>query len=160
VLLLLPSILLGKALDDYTDEEAHAVMSVNFTAQALLIKRLLPHFAERAQLIMLASVSGQRGSFDPIYAASKGAVLAFVKALAQAYAPRLRALAVAPTLIADSRMYEDMSPERRAYHVEQSPMKRLLTAKELAGILTDLTKDHWAHLNGCCVDVNGGQYVR
>lgn len=160
MLLFLAGILPGKCLADYTDAMIDEVMTVNFSAQAALLRRLLPHFSEpAAQVLMIASISGERGSFDPIYAASKAAQIAFVKSLATWLAPAIRVNAIAPALIESSSMFNDMTPERRAYHLAQTPTQRLTTAQELAGIVVDLCGPTWSNLNGQVIRINGGAHV-
>ena len=156
----LTGILPGNSLADYTGDDIDRVMAVNFSGQAQLLRLLLPAFAEGAVVLMMSSVSAQRGSYDPVYAASKGAVLSFVKALSAWLAPAVRVNAIAPALIADTTMYREMAPERRAHHVDQTPMGRLLEPADLAEVIADLCQGHWSHLNGACIDLNGGQYVR
>ena len=39
-------------------------------------------------------------------------------------------------------------------------MGRLLDPADLAEVIADLLEGHWSHLNGACIDLNGGQYVR
>lgn len=156
----LTGILPGDRLADYTPADIDRVMTVNFTGQAKLLRLLLPAFVEGALVLMMSSISAQRGSYDPIYAASKGALLSFVKALAAWHAPAIRVNAIAPALIADSTMYREMAPERRAHHLAQTPMGRLLDPADLAAAIADLCQGHWSHLNGACIDLNGGQYVR
>jgi len=159
VALFLAGILPGKNLAGYSDDLMHEVMTVNFTAQAALLQRLLPHFAPGAQVLMISSISGERGSFDPIYAASKAAQIAFVKSLATWLAPGIRFNAIAPALIDNSSMYNDMAPERRAHHVAQTPTKRLTTMEEIAGIVVDLCGPAWSNLNGQVIRINGGAHV-
>jgi hypothetical protein len=42
----------------------------------------------------------------------------------------------------------------------QTNSGKLLNEEDLAKIIFDLCQDHWNHLNGACIDLNGGQYVR
>ena len=156
----LSGMLPGKNLADYELSQIGKVMEVNFTGQAKLLKKILPYLGPRANVIMTSSISAQRGSYDPIYAASKGAILSFVKSLTLELAPAVRINAVAPGLIKDSRMFNDMPPDRTNFHLAQTPMKQLLTATKLASILLDLCSEHWDHLAGACIDLNGGQYLR
>lgn len=159
VVVMLAGILPGKALHDYTDQMMQDVMQSNFMGQASLIRRLLPMLNDEAQVVMMSSISGERGSFDPIYAASKAAQIAFVKSMASWLAPKVRFNAIAPALIEGSTMFDAMAPERRAYHREQSPTKRLTTAAELAGVIVDLCGPSWKNLNGQVIRINGGVHV-
>ena len=159
VAVFLAGILPGKALAAYDDALMQQVMSSNFTAQAALLRRLLPHFNPGAQVWMLSSISGDRGSFDPIYAASKAALVAFVKSLATWLAPGLRVNALAPALIEGSAMFEAMAPGRRSHHLASTPTGRLCTPAELAAVIVNLCEPTWANLNGQVIRINGGAHV-
>jgi 3-oxoacyl-[acyl-carrier protein] reductase len=160
VAIFLSAVLPGKNLGEYGFEEIDKVMAINFNGQAKLIKRMLPLLTARSRLVLFSSISAQRGSYDPIYAASKGAVLSLVKSLATRLPLGARINAIAPGLIQDSAMFEAMTPEQRDRHRDQVPSKQLLLRQDLAEIVFDLCRDHWAHLNGACIDLNGGQNVR
>lgn len=155
----LAGILPGKNLKEYREKDIEKVMTINFIGQAKVIKGLLPLFAPGSQIIMVSSISAQRGSYDPIYAASKGAILSFVKSLASGL-EGVRINAIAPGLIEGSTMYKEMSPERRELHRQQTYQRKLLQSADLAEIIFDISQNHWKHLNGTCIDLNGGQYVR
>ena len=159
VAVFLAGILPGKALAAYDDALMQQVMSSNFTAQAALLRRLLPHFNPGAQVWMLSSISGDRGSFDPIYAASKAALVAFVKSLATWLAPGLRVNALSPALIEGSAMFEAMAPGRRSHHLASTPTGRLCTPAELAAVIVNLCEPTWANLNGQVIRINGGAHV-
>jgi 3-oxoacyl-[acyl-carrier protein] reductase len=156
----LAGVLPGKNLAGYGFSEIDDVMAINFNGQAKLMQRFLPLLTERSRLLMFSSISAQRGSFDPIYAASKGALLSFVKSLATQLPEGARINAVAPGLIQGSAMFMDMKTERREHHRLQVPSRQLLSQDDLASVVFDLCQAHWAHLNGACIDLNGGQYVR
>jgi 3-oxoacyl-[acyl-carrier protein] reductase len=160
IAIVLSGLLFGKSLREYALAEIDTTMAVNFTGQVKVVMQMLPMFSPGSQVLLLSSISAQKGSYDPVYAAAKGAVLSFVKSLAGTLAPDVRINAIAPGLIKDSSMYCAMTPERREWHRLQTPRKRLLERADLAEIIFDLSRDHWAHLNGACIDLNGGQYVR
>ena len=155
----LAGILPGKNLKEYNLSDMGKVMTVNFTGQAKVIKGLLPLFDSNSQIIMISSISAQRGSYDPIYAASKGAILSFVKSLAVGLGG-IRVNAIAPGLIEDSTMYKEMTLDRRELHKSQTANKQLVNISDLSDIIYDMSQNHWKHLNGACIDLNAGQYVR
>jgi 3-oxoacyl-[acyl-carrier protein] reductase len=155
----LAGILPGKNLKEYNGADIEKVMMINFIGQVKVIKGLLPLYASGSQIIMISSISAQRGSYDPIYAASKGAILSFVKSLAVGL-EGIRVNAIAPGLIQDSTMYNEMSSDRQEFHRRQTSQKKLLTMSDFADVVYDISQNHWKHLNGACIDLNGGQYVR
>lgn len=155
----LAGILPGKNLKEYNLTDMETVMTVNFTGQAKVIKGLLPLFDANSHIIMISSISAQRGSYDPIYAASKGAILSFVKSMAIGLGG-IRVNAIAPGLIEGSTMYQDMSSDRRELHRSQTSNRQLLNISDLSEIIYDISKNHWKNLNGACIDLNAGQYLR
>ncbi|MHA1565637.1 MAG: SDR family NAD(P)-dependent oxidoreductase [Alphaproteobacteria bacterium] len=160
VVVLLAGLLPGKNLPAYQPRLADQVLAVNFTGPALLLQLLLPHLGEGSSIVFMSSVAGQRGSFDPFYAAAKGAVLPFVKSMARALGPRTTINAIAPALIADTSMYHDMAPEVRANHQAQTPTGDFVQIADLAAQIHAITQPNWRSLNGACIDLNGGAYLR
>ena len=158
-LIFLTGILPGKSIQEYTFEEINKVMNINLNSVAKLICSLSNHFIENSQILLMSSISGQRGSFDPIYAASKSAIIGFGKALSQTLTPVTRTNIIAPSLIDQSSMFNDMLPARKKHHIKISPLNNLLTKEALAEIIYELTTDKWNHLNGAVIPVNGGSYV-
>jgi len=149
----LAGVLPGQQLADYTDEELDWVMTVNFSGPARVVRALLPHLSDSAHIIMASSVSGLRGSFDPIYAASKAALIGFTKSLATSLAPKTRVNTIAPGLVQDSTMYHAMLPERRNEHVLESPTGQLVTLEEVAELLVQLTGRAWSNTTGRVISI-------
>jgi len=116
----------------------------------------MPRLKIKASIIFLSSISGQRGSYDPIYSASKAAQIGFIKSLALWEGSKLRINGVAPSLIDNSSMFKSMSKKRREHHLSQSPTGKLTTKKEIAKIIFDICSDDWKNVNGQIIPVNGG----
>jgi len=154
----LSGILPGFSLENYNYSLMKKVMGVNFIGQAELIRRLKPKLAYGSSILFLSSISGSRGSFDPIYAASKSAQNAFIKSLVEWLSPNIRINSLAPGLIQGTTMFNDMDEERREYHRSLSPSKRLTTKEEIADIIFNLNEPSWKNLNGQVIHINGGSY--
>ena len=160
ILISLVGILPGKNLLEYTFEEIDKVLSINFTGQAKLIRNIIPLLSTKSKLLLMSSISGQKGSYDPFYSASKGALLSFVKSVLPSLPTGATINAIAPGLVQDSAMFKNMTFDRQESHKKQVNSGKLLNQDDLAKIIYDLCEDHWSHLNGACIDLNGGQYVR
>ena len=158
-LIFLTGILPGKSIQEYKFEDINKVVNINFNSIAKIISSLTNHFVPDSQILLMSSISGQRGSFDPIYAASKSAIIGLGKSLSQTLTPRTRTNIIAPGLINQSSMFNEMNPERQEYHIQNNPLNKLLPKDSLAEIIYELTTEKWAHLNGAVVPVNGGSYV-
>ncbi len=154
VVVVVAGILPGKQLADYEDEEMDLVMNVNFMGPARLVRSLLPQLNEEGHIILTSSVSGVRGSYDPIYAASKAGLIGFSKSLATWLGPNVRVNALAPALVQDSTMYKDMSPERREKHVQDSPGGRLATLEEIGDLVLQLVGPDWARTSGAVISID------
>jgi len=159
VVIFLVGILPGLSIDDYDDSLMKEVMGINFIGQAALLRRLRPSLTHGASVLFVSSISGSRGSFDPIYAASKAAQNAFVKSLSSWLSPQIRVNALAPGLIQDSTMFNDMSVERREHHKSLTPTNRLTNKQEIADILYNLSDPLWSNLSGQVIHIDGGSYV-
>ena len=152
-------VLPGK-LESYNKNNFEEVMNINFSSQAIILQEIFSLIHSKSKIIMISSISAPKGSFDPIYAASKGAILSFVKSMVSQIPKGATINAIAPSLIEDTSMYFSMKKYRQDFHKSQTQSGELLKTDDLSNIIYDLCKPHWKHLNGSCIDINGGQYVR
>jgi 3-oxoacyl-[acyl-carrier protein] reductase len=159
VIIFLSGILPGKSLEEYDFHDVDKVIGINFCGQAKVLSRIIPMLSHDACILMFSSISARRGSFDPIYAASKGALLSFVKSMSSRLPPGVRINALAPGLIEGSSMYLDMDPAIQELHKARSHSNSLLSMRDLSEIVFDICQPKWSHLNGACIDLNGGAYV-
>lgn len=160
VVVLMPSLSLGRRIDNYPVELVDEVVDVNFKGQFRAIQAVAPVLAADSQIIIMGSLSAQRGSADPLYGATKGAMHALAKSLSKSMAPKTRVNVVAPGMVTETGMYDGTPPEVIESHLSITPTRHFVSAGELAQIVLDITKPHWRQLNGACIDINGGQYVR
>lgn len=159
ILVFLSGILPGKSLQDYSNELIDTAIKINFSGFSQVMRHLLPLMALDSHVLVMSSISAERGSYDPIYAASKAALIGLVKSLAVWHGNKIRFNCVAPGLVEGSTMFHEMAPDRSSHHRDHSPTGRLLSVDELAGIVISLTEPTWRQLNGSVVRVNGGSYV-
>ena len=156
VAIFLPALLLGKSLKDYVDNEIKEVIDTNFSSQISLFQKLMRLFSKNASVIFMSSISGQRGSYDPIYAASKAAQIGFIKSIALWEGSTIRINGIAPSLVKNSSMFNEMAAKRQKYHASQSPTGKLTSKKEIAKIVFDVSGKSWSNVNGQIISVNGG----
>jgi 3-oxoacyl-[acyl-carrier protein] reductase len=115
----------------------------------------------RGRIVNIASVSGQTGGISGgvDYAASKGGLIAFTKALARDLAPHgVTVNAIAPGQIdADPAL---LTPEARARVTQLIPLGRLGTTREVAYAVLFLASPMGAYITGATIDANGGILMR
>jgi 3-oxoacyl-[acyl-carrier protein] reductase len=108
-------------------------------------------------VVNVASISGQTGgvSASAPYAASKGGLIAFTKALARQMAAfGGRANSVAPGQIATTM--SNVDPRRLRVVLGQTPLGRLGTPEEVAHAVLFLASPAAAFITGHTLNVNGG----
>jgi 3-oxoacyl-[acyl-carrier protein] reductase len=154
-LIILSGVLPGQSIDDYLESEINEVVDLNFTSNIHIIKALLPHLKMNSNVILMSSISAIRGSFDPVYAASKAAQIGLVRSLALWNKDKYKINAIAPSLIDKSSMYFDMSAQRRAFHKANSSAKKLVTKSDIAKLIFDLCEPDSKYVNGEIIEING-----
>lgn len=157
-----PDVLVNNAGIDYFAQvqdmplEAYRrVMDVNMGGTFLLCKHAVPRMLSRGGAIVNVSsvwgVSG--GSCESVYSASKGAVIAFTKALARELAPAIRVNCVAPGAI-DTDMCAGYTPEERRDIEGRIPLGRFGTPDEVAEAVYFLATARY--VTGQVLGVDGG----
>jgi 3-oxoacyl-[acyl-carrier protein] reductase len=154
------AILPGKSYDEYDDKSLAELMNINVISPSLIIKSIVPHIKENGSIILLGSVSAQKGSYDDAYAASKGAIHSLVKSLALKLAPQIRVVGLAPALCNNTRMTQELVPGRYQRNLETIPLKQAAEVEDIAQIAYFLSSDSSKFITGSMLDVNGGQYLR
>jgi 3-oxoacyl-[acyl-carrier protein] reductase len=93
------------------------------------------------------------------YAASKGAVMTFARAMAKELGPKnIRVNAVAPGMIATSFHDRFTKDEVRERVAAGTPLRREGNADEVADLVAYLASNESSFLTGLNVDINGGLY--
>jgi len=145
-------------MQDTTVEDWDAVQHANLRSAFLCAKAVFPlmHCQQRGSIVNIASISGQTGGLSARvhYAASKGGMIAFTKALARQMAPWGRANSIAPGQI-DTGMGR-IPPERLRIVLEQTLLGRLGRPEEIAYGVLFLASDAASFLTGHTLNINGG----
>lgn len=149
----------NKTLSEYDLESIKKVIAVNEIGTYLCTQAALKKMIE-GSIINIASVAGQTGSgADPIYAATKGAILAFTKSMAKMLAPKIRVNCVSPgitdTGLLDARKWTDI-----AFDVDQTPLGKMADPADIANAIYFLASEEAKHITGATIDVNGGVLMR
>ena len=113
--------------------------------------------ARRGVIINLASIAGLVGVMGQTnYAASKGALLAFTRALAAELGRKnIRVNAVVPGFI-ETDMSAGVPPPIKQQHLDHILLKRFGRPEEVASVVTFLASEGAAYIMGQAIVVDGG----
>ncbi len=159
VLVLNAGIALYAQVQDTAGEAFCRVMDVNAGGVFLCAKHAVKGMlAQGGAIVTVSSVWGETGgSCESAYSASKGAVIAFTKALAKELAPSgITVNCVAPGVI-DTAMNGHLSGEERRTLEEEIPLGRFGTAEEVADAILFLAEHRY--ITGQVLGVNGGLHI-
>jgi NAD(P)-dependent dehydrogenase (short-subunit alcohol dehydrogenase family) len=95
-------------------------------------------------------------------AMAKAGVLAMTRSLAVEWGPkRIRFVAIAPGAFPTTGASERLVPERAAgIHGINNPLGRAGRPEELADLAAFLVSDHAAYINGDCITIDGGRWLK
>lgn len=142
------------------DGDWDAIFRVNVDGIRNMVRAFLPQLGTtRGSIVNLGSImSVSAGPALSAYAASKGAVLQFTKALAHDLAPRgIRVNAIAPGVIATpmTKVTRE-NPEAIGRFLAHTPMGRVGEPEELVGPVLFLASNLSSYVTGALLPVDGG----
>ena len=102
------------------------------------------------------ALRGMGGRNPEMFAAVKGGVTGFTRALARSLAPAVRVNELAPGWIETAFAERDMAPEYRRRVEAETPLSRLGRAEEVAAAAVFLLSDEASFITGQTLKINGG----
>ena len=140
-------------------EQVRRLYAVNLTAVVELTRALLPSMLSRhsGSIVAVSSMWGETGaSCEVDYSVTKGAVLAFVRALAKEVGPSgVTVNCVCPGVIQTDMLGGFTSGDLAAL-AEETPLGRLGTPQEVAAAIVWLCQEDAAFVTGQVLGVGGG----
>ena len=151
----------GDRIEEVTTEEWRRIFATNIEAMFHLSKAAIPLMREGGSILNTTSIQAYTPSPELLpYAATKGAILTFTKALAQdpgVLERGLRVNAVAPGPIWTPLIPSTMPPEKAASFGENTPLGRAGQPAELAPIYVFLASQESSYITGEVIGVTGGR---
>ncbi len=147
---------------DYSIAEWKQVIDVNLSGEYYGARAVAEHMMERQQgrIINLSSSAwrhgGVSGGGGVPYTSSKAGIIGLTRSLAKAlgaYNVTVNAIAPGPT---PTPMTESWLPQTQDSLIEQIPLRRIGTPRDIANAALFLASDEAAFITGICLDVNGG----
>jgi 3-oxoacyl-[acyl-carrier protein] reductase len=143
---------------EMTDAQWRETMGANLDAIFYTTRLAARVLADHGRIVLVSSTAGQRGeAWHADYAASKGALIAFVKGVAVELAPRgITVNCVAPGWVDTEMAALPYAGGGRARIEAGIPLGRVATAEDVAGPIVFLCSELGRHITGETVNVNGG----
>jgi NAD(P)-dependent dehydrogenase (short-subunit alcohol dehydrogenase family) len=123
-----------ESLEDISDEQFENTFRTNIFGYFHMAKAALKHMKKGSAIVNTGSITGLEGNKEMIdYAATKGAIHAFTKSLAQSLVEKgIRVNCIAPGPIWTPLNVVDGTPKDAAQHGADTPMKRPGQPEEVA----------------------------
>ena len=150
-----------KTLEEMDAEFFDYLMKLNVTSNFMVTRAVAPLMGDGGSIINFASLAGRDGGGPgaSAYAASKGAVMTFTRAMAKELGPRnIRVNSLCPGMI--STVFHDTFTKDsvRSNVANATALRREGGADEVADTVAYLASDESSFLTGVNLDINGGLY--
>lgn len=146
---------------EITEELWDRVMTVNLKSMLICTQAVLSDMLGSGwgRVINVSSSSAQSGAARMVhYAASKGGVIGFTKALAQELAATGITVNNVPPGFVDTPMLRAQLKDQVDQIAAASPMKRPGRPEDMAAAIAFLASDEAGYITGHTLSVNGGRY--
>jgi 3-oxoacyl-[acyl-carrier protein] reductase len=152
---------LGGPIDGYSEQDLETVLAVNLKACWRLSAACIPHFRRRGagRLLFTSSVTGPRVAMPgtSYYAASKGAINAFIRTAAVELArEKITVNGVEPGYIRTAAMELLANEEGMAQMARYIPMGYIGAPDDVAHAMLYLASDEARYVTGQTICVDGG----
>ena len=153
-----------ESLEEVEEEEFDRTFKANIYSYYRLVKAALPHMHRGASIIATGSVTGIRASAElPDYSATKGAIHAFTKSLAQNLVKkgiRVNCVAPGPVRTPLSAADEGQDPKDVAEFGSDTPLERPAQPEEIAPAYVFFASDaDSSFITGVVLPALGGETV-
>ena len=152
-----------KPIEDLTVEDVDRVLATNVKGVWLLVKHEIARMREQSRggaIVNTSSVAATGGNANlSIYAASKGALDAMIRAVAlEIGRDGIRINNVSPGVV-DTPMSSGLSPEAVAALSAHAPLGRIGQPDDIVGAVTWLSSPEAAFITGQSIVVDGGYNI-
>ncbi len=148
-----------KTLAEMDESFFEWILRLNTTSTFLATKAVVPHMPAGGSIVNLASQAGRDGGGPGVsaYAASKGAVMSFTRAMSKELGPTgIRVNCLCPGMI-DTTFHDTFTADAvRTNVAAATPLRREGKAEEVADLVVYLASEDASFVNGASLDINGG----
>jgi 3-oxoacyl-[acyl-carrier protein] reductase len=145
---------------EYPPEEWAKVMRVNLDGQFYCCRALVPLMIAQnyGRIVNIASIAGKEGNPNAAaYAAAKGGLIAFTKALGKELAKTGVLVNCVTPAAAQTAILDQVTPEFAQFMLSKIPMGRFVKVEEIAAMACWLASDDCSFSTGAVFDISGGR---
>jgi 3-oxoacyl-[acyl-carrier protein] reductase len=145
---------------DYPIQDWKRVIDIDLSGPFLCCRAVVPHMtrAGYGRIVNIASIAGKEGNPNAAaYAAAKGGLIAFTKALGKELAQTgVLVNCVAPAA-AQTSILDQVSPDFVKFMLSKIPMGRFVQVEEIAALVGWLASQDCSFSTGAVFDISGGR---
>ena len=145
---------------DYPVEDWKRVIDIDLTGPFLCSRAVVPHMvkAKYGRIVNIASIAGKEGNPNAAaYAAAKGGLIAFTKALAKELAKTGVLVNCVTPAAAQTAILDQVTPEFAQFMLSKIPMGRFVAVDEIAAMACWLASEECSFSTGAVFDISGGR---
>ncbi len=145
---------------DYPVGEWKRVIDIDLNGPFLCCRAVVPHMvrAGYGRIVNIASIAGKEGNPNAAaYAAAKGGLIAFTKALGKELAQSGVLVNCVTPAAAQTAILEQVTPEFAKYMLSKIPMGRFVKVEEIAALVCWLASQECSFSTGAVFDISGGR---
>ena len=145
---------------DYPVGEWKRVIDIDLNGPFLCCRAVVPHMVKAGygRIVNIASIAGKEGNPNAAaYAAAKGGLIAFTKALGKELAQSGVLVNCVTPAAAQTAILEQVTPEFAKYMLSKIPMGRFVRVDEIAALVVWLASEECSFSTGAVFDISGGR---
>jgi len=145
---------------DYPVADWRKVIDVDLSGPFLCCRAIVPHMvkAKYGRIVNIASVAGKEGNPNAAaYAAAKGGLIAFTKALGKELAQSGVLVNCVTPAAAQTAILDQVTKEFAQYMLSKIPMGRFVRVEEIAALVCWLATEDCSFSTGGVFDISGGR---
>jgi len=149
-----------KPVVDYPVEEWKRVIDIDLNGPFLCCRAVVPHMVKAGygRIVNMASVAGKEGNPNAAaYAAAKGGLIAFTKALGKELAQTGVLVNCVTPAAAQTAILNQVTPEFAKFMLSKIPMGRFVKVEEIAALTCWLASEDCSFSTGAVFDISGGR---
>jgi 3-oxoacyl-[acyl-carrier protein] reductase len=145
---------------EYPVADWKRVLDIDLNGPFLCCRAVVPHMVKAGygRIVNIASIAGKEGNPNAAaYAAAKGGLIAFTKALGKELAKTGVLVNCVTPAAAQTAILEQVTPEFAQFMLSKIPMGRFVKVEEIAAMACWLASEDCSFSTGGVFDISGGR---